>query len=162
MRILLVDDEVPFAQAVRRGLEAEGVVVDVCHNGVEGLWLATESAYDVVVLDIMLPGRNGYQVLEALRAGELMLDPSSHRVTCRGEAVELTAKQFALLHFLVRNRDQVVSKAQILDNVWGSDFEGSENIVEVYVRNLRKRIDIPFNRESLEMVRGAGYRLTCV
>lgn len=223
MRILLVDDEVPFAQAVRRGLEAEGMVVDVCHNGVEGLWLATESAYDVVVLDIMLPGRNGYQVLEALRAaevwtpvlmltakdgeydeadafdlgaddyltkpfhfvvlvarlralarrgaperpavlraGELMLDPSSHRVTCRGEAVELTAKQFALLHFLVRNRDQVVSKAQILDNVWGSDFEGSENIVEVYVRNLRKRIDIPSNRESLEMVRGAGYRLTCV
>lgn len=76
--------------------------------------------------------------------------------------MELTAKQFALLHFLVRNRDQVVSKAQILDNVWGSDFEGSENIVEVYVRNLRKRIDIPFNRESLEMVRGAGYRLTCV
>lgn len=223
MRILLVDDEVPFAQAVRRGLEAEGMVVDVCHNGVEGLWLATESAYDVVVLDIMLPGRNGYQVLEALRAaevwtpvlmltakdgeydeadafdlgaddyltkpfhfvvlvarlralarrgaperpavlraGELMLDPSSHRVTCRGEAVELTAKQFALLHFLVRNRDQVVSKAQILDNVWGSDFEGSENIVEVYVRNLRKRIDIPFNRESLETVRGAGYRLACV
>lgn len=76
--------------------------------------------------------------------------------------MELTAKQFALLHFLVRNRDQVVSKAQILDNVWGSDFEGSENIVEVYVRNLRKRIDIPFNRESLETVRGAGYRLTCV
>ena len=220
MRILLVEDEKGLAESVRRGLVNEGMVVDVAHDGVTGQWMATENPYDVIVLDIMLPRRHGYDVLKNLRAlkiwspilmltakdgeydqtdafdlgaddyltkpfsfivlvarlralarrgaperpvtltvGDLVLDPLSHRVTCRGEELSLTAKQFAVLYYLMRHPDQVVSKAEILDNVWGAAFEGSDNIVEVYVGNLRKKIDLPFDRHSLETVRGAGYRL---
>lgn len=220
MRILLVEDEKGLAESVRRGLVNEGMVVDVAHDGVTGQWMATENPYDVILLDIMLPRRHGYDVLKNLRAlkiwspilmltakdgeydqtdafdlgaddyltkpfsfivlvarlralarrgaperpvtltvGDLVLDPLSHRVTCRGEELSLTAKQFAVLYYLMRHPDQVVSKAEILDNVWGAAFEGSDNIVEVYVGNLRKKIDLPFDRHSLETVRGAGYRL---
>lgn len=220
MRILLVEDEKGLAESVRRGLVNEGMVVDVAHDGVTGQWMATENPYDVIVLDIMLPRRHGYDVLKNLRAlkiwspilmltakdgeydqtdafdlgaddyltkpfsfivlvarlralarrgaperpvtltvGDLVLDPLSHRVTCRGEELSLTAKQFAVLYYLMRHPDQVVSKAEILDNVWDAAFEGSDNIVEVYVGNLRKKIDLPFDRHSLETVRGAGYRL---
>lgn len=224
MRILLVEDEVPLAQAIQRGLAQEGMVVDICHNGVDGLWLATENPYDVVVLDIMLPGHSGYTILERMRAagvwtpvlmltakdgeydeadafdlgaddyltkpfhfvvlmarlralvrrgapperpvvieaGALALDPVAKTVRVAGQEVALTAKQYALLHYLARHVGEPVSKAEILDNVWGSDFEGSENIVEVYMRNLRRKIDIPFERHSLETLRGIGYRLAAV
>ena len=223
MRILLVEDEVPLAQAIQRGLAQEGMVVDICHNGVDGLWLATENPYDVVVLDIMLPGHSGYTILERMRAagvwtpvlmltakdgeydeadafdlsaddyltkpfhfvvlmarlralvrrgaperpvvieaGALALDPVAKTVRVAGQEVALTAKQYALLHYLARHVGEPVSKAEILDNVWGSDFEGSEIIVEVYMRNLRRKIDIPFERHSLETLRGIGYRLAAV
>jgi len=223
MRILLVEDEVPLAQAIQRGLAQEGMVVDICHNGVDGLWLATENPYDVVVLDIMLPGHSGYTILERMRAagvwtpvlmltakdgeydeadafdlsaddyltkpfhfvvlvarlralvrrgaperpvvieaGALTLDPVAKTVRVAGQEVALTAKQYALLHYLARHVGEPVSKAEILDNVWGSDFEGSENIVEVYMRNLRRKIDIPFERRSLETLRGVGYQLAAV
>ena len=224
MRILLVEDEVPLAQAIQRGLAQEGMVVDIYHNGVDGLWLATENPYDVVVLDIMLPGHSGYTILERMRAagvwtpvlmltakdgeydeadafdlgaddyltkpfhfvvlmarlralvrrgapperpvvieaGALALDPVAKTVRVAGQEVALTAKQYALLHYLARHVGEPVSKAEILDNVWGSDFEGSENIVEVYMRNLRRKIDIPFERHSLETLRGIGYRLAAV
>ena len=223
MRILLVEDEVPLAQAIQRGLAQEGMVVDICHNGVDGLWLATENPYDVVVLDIMLPGHSGYTILERMRAagvwtpvlmltakdgeyneanafdlgaddyltkpfhfvillarlralvcrvaperpvvieaGALTLDPVAKTVRVAGQEVALTAKQYALLHYLARHVGEPVSKAEILDNVWGSDFEGSENIVEAYMRNLRRKIDIPFERHSLETLRGIGYRLAAV
>ena len=224
MRILLVEDEVPLAQAIQRGLAQEGMVVDICHNGVDGLWLATENPYDVVVLDIMLPGHSGYTILERMRAagvwtpvlmltakdgeydeadafdlgaddyltkpfhfvvlmarlralvrrgapperpvvieaGALALDPVAKTVRVAGQEVALTAKQYALLHYLARHVGEPVSKAEILDNVWGSDFEGSENIVEAYMRNLRRKIDIPFERHSLETLRGIGYRLAAV
>ncbi len=220
MKLLLVEDERLLAEAVRRGLVNEGFVVDVAHDGVTGLWAAVESAYDVIILDINLPLKNGYDVLRELRerhnwtpvlmltakdgeydqtdafelgaddyltkpfsflilvarihalirrgaparpvvleAGTLRLDPVSRRVT-RGEtAISLTAREFGLLHFLMRNQGQVVSKGDILDNVWDSAFDGGDNVVEVYIGYLRKKIDAPFGLQTLATVRGAGYML---
>nr|WP_243886484.1 response regulator transcription factor [Dermatophilus congolensis] len=216
----MVEDENGLAEGIRRGLNAEGMVVDLAADGITGQWLATENHYDVIILDIMLPGRNGYRVLQNLRAagnwapilmltakdgeydqtdafdlgaddylikpfsfivlvarlralarrgaperptnlivGDLVMDPSAHRVTCCGEPITLTAKQFTVLEYLMRHPDEVVSKADILDNVWDADYEGNDNIVEVYIGNLRKKIDTPFGRRSLETFRGAGYRL---
>lgn len=220
MRVLLVEDEVNIALPLKRALVNEGFVVDVAHDGVTGQWLATENPYDVVVLDIMLPRRNGYDVLRNLRelriwtpvlmltakdgeydqtdafdlgaddylskpfsfivllarlralvrrgaperpvtleAGDLQLDPAKHLVTRAGAVLTLTSREFAVLLFLMRHVGDVVSKAEILDNVWDPAYEGSENIVEVYVGQLRKKIDMPFGVESLETVRGRGYRL---
>ncbi|WP_323098256.1 response regulator transcription factor [Intrasporangium sp. YIM S08009] len=220
MRVLVVEDEVNIAVTLKRALGGEGFVVDVAHDGVTGQWLATENPYDVVVLDIMLPGRNGYDVLRNLRAqkvwtpvlmltakdgeydqtdafdlgaddylskpfsfpvlvarlralvrrgaperpvtltaGDLQLDPARHVVTRAGTQLRLTAREFAVLHFLMRRVGDVVSKAEILDNVWDAAYEGGENIVEVYIGHLRKRIDAPFGVDSLETVRGRGYRL---
>lgn len=221
MRILIVDDEVRLADGVRRGLEAEGMVVDVAHNGVDGLARARDDDYDAIVLDVMMPGMSGYRVCQALRAegdwtpvlfltakdgewdevegldtggddwltkpfsypvlvarlralvrrgvrerpavleaGDLRLDPAARRVF-RGETeVTLTARELAVLDFLMRRRDEVVTKAEIIANVWGADFDGDANIVEVYIGHLRAKVDRPFGRESIQTVRGAGYRLT--
>ncbi|MFI7493405.1 response regulator transcription factor [Kocuria sp. M4R2S49] len=220
MRVLLVEDEVDLAESVRRGLTNEGFVVDVAHDGITGGWLARENPYDVVVLDLMLPGRNGYAVLEDLRAaenwvpvlvltakdgeydqtdafdlgaddyltkpfsflvlvarlralirrgaperpvvltvGSLRLDPVRRTVTRRGQTLELTAKEYVILQYLMQNAEKVVSKLEIMDNAWDAGFEGSENIVEVYVGYLRKKIDAPFGLSTLQTVRGMGYRL---
>jgi len=220
VRVLLVEDERILAETVRRGLVNEGFVVDVAHDGVTGQWLATENPYDVIVLDIMLPRRNGYDVLRnlrelkvwapammltakdgeydqtdafdlgaddyltkpfsfpvlvarlralvrrgaperpvVLRVGSLELDPSRHLVTRAGHAVTLTAKEFAVLQFLMRHPEQVLSKAEILDNVWDQAFDGSDNIVEVYIAYLRRKLDTAFGVTSLETIRGMGYRL---
>lgn len=220
MRILVVDDEVRLVDGVRRGLEAEGFAVDVASNGVDGLWMAQEHRYDAIVLDIMMPGMNGYTVCERLRAaddwtpilmltakdgewdqvealdtgaddflskpfsyavlvarlrslvrrgsrerpvvleaGDLRLDPAARRVRRGDVEIELTSREFAVLEFLIRNAGDVVSKRQVLDNVWDGDFEGDPNIVEVYVRHLRNKVDRPFGRASIETLRGAGYRL---
>jgi DNA-binding response OmpR family regulator len=220
MRVLVVEDEVRLAAGLRKGLEAEGFAVDVTHNGTDGLWMAREYPYDAIVLDIMLPGTNGYKVCEALRAdeiwtpilmltakdgewdqvealdtgaddyltkpfsfavlvarlrallrrgagerpavmmaGDLRLDPASKRVW-RGDAeLELTAREFTVLEYLLRHKGEVVSKREMLDHVWNDDFEGDPNIVEVYVRHLRNKIDRPFDRAAIETLRGAGYRL---
>jgi two-component system, OmpR family, response regulator len=220
MRILVVEDERRLATGLRAGLEADGFAVDVAHTGTDGLWLARENAFDAIVLDIMLPGLNGYKVCEALRAegnwtpvlmltakdgewdevealdtgaddyltkpfshavlvarlrallrrgsperpavlsaGDLTLDPAT-RLVRRGEvAVDLTAREFALLEFLLRRAGSVVSKREILDHVWDSAFEGDPNIVEVYIRHLRNKLDRPFGRGAVATVRGAGYRL---
>jgi DNA-binding response OmpR family regulator len=220
VRVLLVEDERVLAETVRRGLVNEGFVVDVAHDGVTGQWLATENPYDVIVLDIMLPGRNGYDVLRnlrelkvwapammltakdgeydqtdafdlgaddyltkpfsfpvlvarlralvrrgaperpvVLRVGSLELDPNRRLVTRAGHAVTLTAKEFAVLQFLMRHPEQVLSKAEILDNVWDQAFDGSDNIVEVYIAYLRRKLDTAFGVTSLETIRGMGYRL---
>jgi len=220
VRVLIVEDEVSLADGIRRGLEAEGFTVDVAHDGVDGLWWAREHAYDVIVLDIMLPGRNGYRLCATLRAegdwtpvlmltakdgeldeaealdtgaddyltkpfahvvlvahlralvrrgspprptvlaaGDLRLDPASRRVWRGEQEVVLTARETALLEYLLRNAGAVVSKRDILGNVWDHDFEGDPNIVEVYVRHLRNKLDRPFGRAAIETVRGAGYRL---
>lgn len=220
MRILVVDDEVRLVDGVRRGLEAEGFAVDVAANGVDGLWMAQEHGYDAIVLDIMMPGMNGYTVCERLRAagdwtpilmltakdgewdevealdtgaddflskpfsyavlvarlrslvrrgvrerpvvleaGDLRLDPATKRVQRGGTEIELTSRELAVLEYLLRNAGDVVSKRQVLENVWDGDFEGDPNIVEVYVRHLRNKVDRPFGRASIETLRGSGYRL---
>ncbi len=220
MRVLVVEDEERLAAGIRTGLEAEGFAVDVAHTGTDGLWLAREEPYDVIVLDIMLPGMNGYRVCSALRsegvwtpilmltakegewdevealdtgaddyltkpfshavlvarlrallrrgaterpavlsAGDLRLDPASRQVWRGDVQVELTARELSMLDFLLRHKGEVVSKRSILDHVWDLDFEGDPNIVEVYVRHLRNKLDRPFDRTAIETVRGQGYRL---
>ena len=220
MRLLIVDDEVDLSESLRRGLINEGFVVDVANDGVTGAWLAHENPYDVIVLDLMLPGKNGYTILKEIRAGKnwtpvlmltakdgeydeadafdlgaddyltkpfsfmvlvarlralmrrgaperpvnitvgsLELDPTRYKVTRGDTVIELTAKEYVILQYLMQNADTVVSKLQIMDNAWDAAFEGSENIVEVYVGYLRKKIDVPFGLNTLQTVRGMGYRL---
>jgi DNA-binding response OmpR family regulator len=220
MRVLVVEDEKRLAAGLKKGLEAEGFAADVALDGTDGLWMARENPYDAIVLDIMLPGMNGYQVCATLReekvwtpilmltakegefdeaealdigaddyvtkpfsfvvlvarlralirrgagerpavleAGDLGFDPGTRRAW-RGEtAVVLTAREMALLEFLLRRKGEAVSKGDILGHVWDYDFEGDPNIVEVYIRHLRNKLDRPFGRNALETVRGVGYRL---
>ena len=223
MRVLIVDDERALAQTLRQGLEGEGFVVDLAHDGQHGLTLATYGTYDVLVLDIMLPRRNGYDVLKELRArdvwtpvlmltakdgefdqtdafelgaddylikpfsfpilvarlralirrgaperpmvlrcGDLELDPGAHDVHRGGTPIALTPREFRLLHYLIRQPGRAVTKAEILANVWDSDYPGSDNVVEVYVGYLRRKVDAPFGVASVETVRGVGYRLVPV
>ncbi|GAA3446266.1 response regulator transcription factor [Planomonospora venezuelensis] len=219
MRVLVVEDERRMAAALQRGLQAEGFAVDLAHDGEDGLHLARQGEYDVVVLDIMLPRLSGYNVCKqlraeenwvpilmlsakdgeydmadgldlgaddyltkpfsyvvlvarlrallrrggsrrpaVLRAGDLSLDPARRKVA-RGETpVELTPREFALLEYLMRRHDEVVSKSEILEHVWDA-FDTDPNVVEVYVGYLRRKIDAPFSRNALQTVRGAGYRL---
>ena len=220
VRVLIVDDEVPLAETIRRGLANAGFVAEVMHNGEDALWAASENSYDAIVLDIMLPRLNGYRVLEELRrrnvwtpvlmltakdgeydqtdafdlgaddyltkpfsfivlvarlralirrgrperpvvlaCGDLTLDPSRRRVERNGEQIVLTPREFGLLQFLMRHRGDVVTKAEILDSVWDPAFEGDPNVVEVYVRYLRRKIDAPFGRRAIETIRGMGYRI---
>ena len=216
----MVEDDKRVARAVKRGLEDEGFAVDVALTGEDGRWLAGENPYDALVLDIMLPGVNGYELCAELRsagnwtpilmltakgaaddearaldggaddflskpfsyvvlvarlrallrrgsrarpavltAGDLRLDPAEHQVW-RGETpIALTPRQFSLLEFLMRRAGEVLPKSTILEHVWDFAFEGDPNIVEVYVRQLRQRIDEPFERASLQTIRLAGYRL---
>ena len=220
MRALVVEDETRLADGVRRGLEAEGFAVDVASTGTDGLWMARENEYSVILLDIMLPGMSGYRVCETLRAesnwtpiimltakdgewdqvealdtgaddyltkpfsfaillariralvrrgaaerpsiltaGDISLDPANRSVM-RGEApIDLTSREYAVLEYLLRRRGEVVTKREVIENVWDFDFEGDPNIVEVYVRHLRNKIDRPFGREAIQTLRGAGYRL---
>ncbi|MFJ5115798.1 response regulator transcription factor [Streptomyces sp. NPDC088551] len=220
MRVLVVEDEPHIAAAVERGLRAEGFGVDVAEDGDKGLLLARRNEYAVIVLDLMLPGRNGYDVCRTLRssdvmtpvliltakdgeydeadaldlgaddflskpfsfvvllarvrallrrsapqrpavltAGDLWLDPGAHRCG-RGESLlELTPREFALLEYLLQRSDTVVSKTELLTEVWDAWFEGDPNIVEVYIGYLRRKIDAPFGRAVIETVRGVGYRL---
>jgi DNA-binding response OmpR family regulator len=220
MRILVVDDDAHVADAVRHGLEREGYAVDVALDGTEGHWLATENAYDAIVLDAMLPGMSGDEVCSRLRAaevwtpilmltarsgasveaealdsgaddflskpfayvvllarlralvrrgrparpqvlsaGDLRLDPALHRVWRGDVPVSLSPRQFSMLEYLLRHAGEVLSKSRILEHVWDFTFDGDPNIVEVYVRQLRLRVDEPFGRAALQTVRGVGYRL---
>ncbi len=221
MKILLIEDDKKIATAVKRGLDAEGYTVDVSFDGAEGLWLATEGSYDLILLDIMLPSRNGFQVCADLRGrdiwtpiimltakdgdldeaealdagaddyltkpfsfpvlvarvrsmlrriggrtapapasvGDLRIDPIARRVWRGEDEVTLTARQFDVLEFLIRRAGQVVTKQEILNGVWQYDFDGDLNIVEVFIRRLRSAIDDPFDRRSIETIRGAGYRM---
>lgn len=220
VRLLVVEDETRLAAALRRGLEVEGFAVDVASDGREGEWMATEQPYDAIVLDIMLPGLNGYQVcgrlrdngvwtpilmltakdgeydeaealdtgaddflskpfsfvvlvarLRALlrrggtarpvvlRCGDLSLDPGSRRCFRAETPVELTTRELAVLEYLLRRAGEVVSKGEILGHVWDLGFEGDPNVVEVHVSSLRRKVDRPWARASIETVRGAGYRL---
>ena len=220
MRVLVVDDEVRLAETIARGLRAEGFEVDLAHNGPDGLWRAQEGAYAAIVLDILLPGKNGYAVCRDLRSsgvdtpvlmltakqgehdeaegldlgaddflrkpfsfvvllarlralvrraagsadgvlatGDLTVD-TQRRECRRGDAeIVLTAREFELLVALARRGGGTVTKRELLAEVWGDDFDGGDNIVEVYVRYLRNKIDKPFGRASLQTIRTLGYRL---
>ena len=220
MRILVVEDEERLAELLRVSLIEEGYAVDVSGDGITGLELARANNYDAIVLDIMLPGMNGYRVCATLRAediwtpvlmltaksgdydhaealdtgaddflakplslvvlaahlrallrrtgrkrpavlsaGDIRLDPAAHRCF-RGEVeIELSPRQFSLFEYLMRHVGYACSKAEIIDHVWDQSFDGDPNIVEVYVGHLRRRIDVPFGRQALQTVRGAGYRV---
>ena len=217
MRALVVEDELRLAVGVRNGLEAEGYAVDVALTGTDGLWLAREQTYDVMLLDIMLPQVDGFEICATLRsegvwtpilmltardadadlvqaldtgaddyltkpfsydvlvarlralvrrgtperpcvleAGDLRMDPAARRAWRRGTELVLTARELALLEFLIRRRGQVVSKRTILEHVWDYDFEGDPNIVEVYIRRLRSKL----GSDCITTLRGAGYRMS--
>lgn len=220
MKLLLIDDDSTIAEAVQRGLAAEGFTVEVVGDGVDGLWMATEGSHDVIVLDLMLPGRDGFEVCAALRAagcwtpilvltarsadrdqvnalesgaddylakpfsfavllarvralarradgrtpvpvgvGDLRLDSSRQKVWRGDQEVRLTAREFAVLEFLVRRAGHILTKGAIVDGVWDQGFDGDPNIVEVYIGRLRRKLDEPFGRHTIRTVRGAGYRI---
>ncbi|MCG5440567.1 response regulator transcription factor [Micromonospora foliorum] len=216
MRVLVVEDETRLAAALQRGLQAEGFAVDVAATGPAGLDAARHGGYDAMILDVMLPGLSGYELVRRLRAeqhwlpvlmlsakdgeydqadgldcgaddyltkpfsyvvllarlrallrrgaperptvlavGDLRLDPARRRVTRADAEVALTAREFALLDYLMRRPGQVISKIELLDHVWDASLETAPNAVEVYVGYLRRKL----GRDRLETVRGAGYRL---
>jgi len=185
VRLLVVEDERRMAAALAKGFTHAGFSVDVAHDGHSALAQARETAYDAVLLDLMLPGMSGYEVIRRLRAseiwtpilvlahvrallrrgatgprpvvltvGDVRLDPSGHTVEKSGEPVELTTQEFAMLEYLMRRPGRVVSKAELLEHVWRSPGTDA-NAVEVYASYLRRKL----GRESIETVRGVGYRL---
>ena len=218
--MLIVEDEVKLASLIRRGLRDEGMLADVAVKGEDALWMAGATEYDAIVLDVMLPGLDGFDVCRrlradgvwspvlmltardaiedrvagldggaddylvkpfsfaelvarlralgrrgpverpsVLRAGDLELDPASRAVR-RGDAeISLSAKEFALLETFIRRPGQVLDRYQLLEHAWDGEYENRSNVVDVYVRYLREKIDRPFGVESIETVRGAGYRL---
>ena len=220
MRILVVEDDAKLRDLLRRGLAEEGYAVDVCANGTDAVWQATEIGYDAVVLDIALPDIDGFTVCRQLRerncwwpvlmltaldavdhrvrgldvgaddylvkpfafaelvarvralvrrgaaprptriaVGDLELDPAAREVRRGGHPVELTSKEFALLEYLMRHRDEVVSRSTLIEHVWDSAYDGDPHVVNVYIAYLREKIDKPFGRASITTVRGAGYRV---
>jgi two-component system, OmpR family, response regulator len=217
VRLLVVEDEQRLGAALRRGLTAEGFLVDVATDGPAGLEAARHGGYDVVVLDVMLPGMSGYNVVRTLRTeanwvpvlmlsakdgeydqadgldygaddyltkpfsfvvllarlralarrnlparptvlavGNITLDPATHEVEVNGAPVALTPREYSLLEYFLRHPRRVVSKTELLDNVWDAADDVDPNAVEVYVGYLRRKV----GREVLRTVRGAGYRLS--
>jgi two-component system OmpR family response regulator len=220
MRVLIVEDDVPMAAAIRRGLQTEDIVADVATRGEDALWMAGATEFDAVVLDVMLPGIDGFETCRRLRedgvwapiimltardavedrvqgldqgaddylvkpfslaellarlralarrgpverpavleVGNLRLDPASLQAWRGDEEIQLSPKEFALLETFMRRPGEVLSQFQLLERAWDYNYENRSNVVEVYVRYLREKIDRPFGVESLETVRGAGYRL---
>ncbi len=220
MRILVVEDEAGVALGVQRALEDEGLAVDVATDGHDGWVMAQSGAYDLFVLDIMLPTMNGYKICAALRdagiwtpilmltakageydiaegletgaddyltkpfsmivlvarvkallrrprsdgaapftLGDLRLDPATHRCWRGHDEIELTAREMDVLTYLLSRGGDTVSKTQLIDNVWGEDFTGDPNIVEVYVGRLRRKLHREAEPEIIETVRGVGYRI---
>jgi two-component system OmpR family response regulator len=220
MRVLVVEDEPKIAGLVKRGLEEEGMAVDVTAQGEDAVWMAGSTEYDVVVLDVMLPGLDGFEVCRRLRAdgvwtpvvmltardavedrvagldggaddylvkpfsfeellarlralarrgaaerpavleaGDLRLDPAT-RLVSRGDAeIPLSPKEYALLETLMRRPGVALSRLQLLEHAWDDTYENRSNVVDVYVRYLREKIDRPFGTDTIETVRGVGYRL---
>jgi len=220
VRVLVVEDEVPLAKLIREGLIADGLLADVAIRGEDALWMAAATLYDVICLDVNLPGIDGFETCRRLRAealatpilmltardaiddritgldtgaddylvkpfdfgellarlralvrrpaasggsvvsvGDLTLDPATHRVHRGDTLIDLSVKEVQILEVFMRRAGEVLSRLQILEGAWDSGYENRSNVVDVYVRYLREKIDRPFGRETLETVRGAGYRL---
>ncbi|MGH2932993.1 MAG: response regulator transcription factor [Gaiellaceae bacterium] len=220
MRVLVVEDEKKLAALLARGLREEGYSADVAERGEDALWMAMSAPYDAILLDVMLPGSDGFEVCRRLRkegvwspvlmltardavddrvtgldsgaddylskpfafdellarlralmrrppverptileVGDLRLDPALHRVWRGGTELQLSAKEFALLEAFMRKPGAVLTRSQLLDSAWDMGFERRSNVVDVNVRYLREKIYRPFGRETLETVRGVGYRL---
>jgi two-component system OmpR family response regulator len=220
VRVLIVEDELRMASLIRRGLANEGLAAEVAGRGEDALWMAQAHEYDVVVLDVMLPGMDGFELCRRLRragvwspvlmltardsiddrvegldsgaddylvkpfafaellarlralarrgdaerpaimaVGDLCLDPATREVTRDAVPVPLSAKEFALLETFMRRPGEVLSRLHLLEHAWDFAYDNRSNVVDVYVRRLRRKVDEPFGRKSLETVRGAGYRL---
>jgi two-component system OmpR family response regulator len=220
VRVLIVEDDVKMAGLLRRGLLEEGLAADVANAGDDALWMARATEYDAIVLDVMLPGMDGFELCRRLReagqwspvlmltardavedrvagldagaddylvkpfsfaelharlrslarrpplmrppileVGDLSLDPGTRQVWRGEHEIPLSAKEFALLETFMRRPGEVVTRYQLLEHCWDYTYENRSNVVDVYVRYLRKKIDRPFGRDSLETVRGMGYRL---
>lgn len=220
MHILVVEDEKKVASFIKRGLEAANYTVDVEHDGKAGLRRLLEGGFDLVILDVMLPVLDGFNVMKQIRqerisvpillltarvtvadrvsgldlgaddyltkpfafeellarvrallrrgapaaplvltAADLRLDPVTHEVSRGNRRIELTPKEFALLEFLLRRRDQILSRAVIAQHVWGVDYDTFTNVIDVYVNYLRKKIDDDFDVKLIHTVRGVGYVL---
>ncbi len=220
MRVLIVEDEVKMAGLLRRGFREEGLAADIASSGDDALWMARATEYDAIVLDVMLPGADGFEVCRRLReagtwspvlmltardavedrvtgldagaddyltkpfsfaellarlralarrpplerpavvdVGDLRLDPATRQVWRGDVEIQLSTKEFALLETFMRRPGQVLSRYQLLEHCWDYGYENRSNVVDVYVRYLREKVDRPFGRTSLETVRGAGYRL---
>lgn len=222
MKILIIEDEIKLSNILLQGLKEQGMAVDVARDGAAGLASAAAAPYDAIILDVMLPKKNGFQVLQELRGAgdktpvlmlttrsgvedrvrgldlgaddylpkpfafqellarlraitrrpqvepqttlklaDLELNPQKREVRRAGQLLELTAREFALLEFLLRHQDVVVTRAMILDQVWdaGYEFDSGSNVVEVYINYLRRKIDQPFTGKLIHTVRGAGYLL---
>jgi two-component system OmpR family response regulator len=220
MRVLIVEDDLKMAGLVRRGLREQGCAADIAIKGEDALWMAEATEYDAVVLDVMLPGIDGFETCERLRAGEvwapvlmltardsigdrvtgldrgaddylvkpfsfaelvarlralvrrgpaerpstlvagdLRLDPAAHQVTRGGTEIELSQTEFSLLETLMRRAGDALSRFQLLEHVWDDEYENRSNIIDVYIRYLRMKVDAPFGVKSIETVRGVGYRM---
>jgi two-component system OmpR family response regulator len=220
VRILVVEDETKMATLLRKALEREGYAVDLADNGSEALWLGKENEYDAIVLDVMIPAPDGFEVCRQLRAADrwapvllltardgvddrvsgldagaddylakpfsfaelyarlraltrrgslarpavlvaddLVLDPAAHLVSRGGKQIDLSPKEFSLLELFMRRQGEVISRTHIIEHVWDFAYDGTSNVVDVYVRYLREKVDRPFGRASIETVRGVGYRL---
>ena len=220
MRVLVVEDEIRMARLLKRGLEEEGYAVDIAQDGPEGLWLATENTYGAIVLDVMLPGYDGFELCRRLREagkwmpvlmltardsvadrvrgldagaddylvkpfsllelaarlralsrrddrsrpvvlaeGDLKLDPAAKRAWRDGTELHLSPKEFALLELFLRHPGHVLTRSQVIADVWDFAYDGGSNVVDQYVNYLRRKIDTPFGRHDIETVRGMGYRL---
>ena len=220
VRVLIVEDEPHMAELIGRGLAKEGMAVDIAPTGEEAIEMAGTADYDSIVLDVMLPGIDGFETCRRLRAGavwspvimltaldsvqdrvtgldtgaddylvkpfafaellarlravarrreaerpsvlevdDLRLDPASRRVWRGSVEVSLSAKEFAILETFMRRPDEALTRAHLVAHAWDSSYADGSNIIDVYVRRLRRKIDEPFGRQTIETVRGSGYRL---
>jgi two-component system OmpR family response regulator len=220
MRVLVVEDERKLGELIRRGLGEEGYAADLADRGEDALWMAQAVSYDAIVLDVMLPGVDGFEICRRMRGsgvwspvlmltardavedrvsglyagaddylakpfafeellarlraltrrapaerppvlevGDLRLDPAAHKAWRGDHELGLSAKEFALLELLMRRRGLTLSRTQLLDGAWDMAFESRSNVIDVYIRYLREKIDRPFGRDSIETIRGVGYRL---